>query len=95
MQNKLYTIQFFSPPNDQFAAQKNFGLLAKRVFKLLEIKKPNTFLPPAKSSHKLSMTSTVWNISIGQLGYLYGYDLSQLLHTSSLAEYEKLEKVLD
>jgi len=37
----------------------------------------------------------VWNVSIGQLGYLSGYVPFQLLHTCSLAEYEKLEKVLD
>jgi len=29
------------------------------------------------------------------LGYLSGYAPSQLLHTCSLAEYKKLEKVLD
>jgi len=37
----------------------------------------------------------VWNISTGQLGCLSGCAPSQLLHTCSLAEYEKLEKVLD
>jgi len=36
----------------------------------------------------------IWNISIGQLGCLSGYAPSQLLHICSLAEYEKLEKVL-
>jgi len=41
------------------------------------------------------MTSMVWNISIGHLGYLSGHAPSQLLHTWSLDEYEKLEKVLD
>jgi len=41
------------------------------------------------------MMSVVRNIDIGQLGYLSGYAPSQLLHTSLLAEYEKLEKVLD
>ena len=44
--------------------------------------------------HKLSVTSMVWIISIGQLGYLSGCTPSQLLHTCSLAEYKKLEKVL-
>jgi len=34
----------------------------------------------------------VWNISIDQLGSLSGCAPSQLLHTCSLAEYEKLEK---
>jgi len=41
------------------------------------------------------MTSTVWNISIGQLDYLSGCVYSQLLHSCSLARYEKLEIVLD
>jgi len=40
------------------------------------------------------MTPVVWNTSIGQLGYLSGYAPSQLLHTCSLADYEKLEKAL-
>jgi len=35
----------------------------------------------------------VWNISIGQVGYLSAYAPSQ--QTCSLAEYEKLEKVLE
>jgi len=37
----------------------------------------------------------VWNISTVQLGYLPGYAPFQLLHTSSLAEHRRLEKVLD
>jgi len=37
----------------------------------------------------------VWNISTGQLGSLAGHAPSQLLHTCSLAGYEKLGKVLD
>jgi len=37
----------------------------------------------------------VRKISIGQLGYLSGYAPSQLLYTCSLAESEKLEKVLN
>jgi len=42
--------------------------------------------------HKLSMTPMVWNISIGQTDCVSGCALSQLLHTCSLAEYEKQEK---
>jgi len=41
------------------------------------------------------MTSMIWNISIDQLGYLSGCAPSQLLHACSLAEHEKLQKVLD
>jgi len=41
------------------------------------------------------MMSTVRSISVGQLGYLSGCAPSQLLHTRSLAEYEKLEQGLD
>jgi len=37
----------------------------------------------------------VWNISIHQLGYLAGCAPPQLLYTCSLAEYKKLEKILD
>jgi len=37
----------------------------------------------------------VWNISLGQLGYLPGCAPSQLLHTCSSAEHGKLKKVLD
>ena len=37
----------------------------------------------------------VWSISIVQLGYLSVCAPSQLLHTCSLAVYEKLEKLLD
>ena len=42
--------------------------------------------------HKPSMMSMVWKISIGQLGYLSGYALVQLLHTSLLVDHEKLGK---
>ena len=51
--------------------------------------------PWPTSIHKPSVTSLVWNISIGQLVYLSCCASSQLLHTCLLAEYEKLEKVLD
>jgi len=51
--------------------------------------------PLANPFHKLSMMSIVWNISIGQLGHLSGCAPLQLVQTCSLAEYEKLEKVLD
>jgi len=37
----------------------------------------------------------VWDISTGQPGCLPGRAPSQLLHTCSLAEYRKPEKVLD
>jgi len=41
------------------------------------------------------MTSLVWNIPIGQLGCLFGYAPSQLLHTCSIAEHVRLKEVLD
>jgi len=41
------------------------------------------------------MASVVCGISIGQPGCLSGCAPSQLLHTCLLAEYKKLEKVLD
>jgi len=39
--------------------------------------------------------SIVWNISTGHLSCISGYAPSQLLHTCSLAEYGRLEKVFD
>jgi len=45
--------------------------------------------------HEPSMMSTVQIISTDHLGCLSVCAPSQLLHTCSLAEYEKLEKVLD
>jgi len=41
------------------------------------------------------MTSVVWEISIGRFGDLPGCAPCQLLHACLLAEYGKLEKVLD
>jgi len=68
-------------------------LLDKTCFKLTETRKAGSFLPTP--IHKLSMMSMVWNISTGQLGWLSDYAPSQLLHSCSLAEYKKLERVLD
>jgi len=45
--------------------------------------------------HKPRMTSLVWNISIGQLGVAAWLCSLELPHTSSLAQHERLEKVLD
>jgi len=60
------------------------------------MREQDSFLSPQPTLiPKLSMMSMVWNISVGQLGYLSGCAPSQLLHICSLAEYEKLEKVLD
>jgi len=68
----------------------------KRRSKLLENEKSREMPAPQPTPiHKLSMMSMVWNIYVGQLGYLPGYAPSQTLHTCSLAEHEKLEKVLD
>jgi len=49
----------------------------------------------ANPIHKVSIKFMVQNISTVQLGYLSGYILSQLLHTCSLADYKKPEKVLN
>jgi len=56
---------------------------------------PAPFINRPTPVYKLSMMSMVWNISIGRLGYLPGYAPSQLLHTCSLAEHGRPEKVLD
>jgi len=96
MQNKLYTMQFFSPPNDQLTApQKRFKLPVKTGFNSQKREEPIAFCSPANSLHKWSMMPTVWNISTAQLGCLPGCAPSQLLHPCSSAECEKLEKVLD
>jgi len=94
MQNKLYTLQFFSPPNDQICNQspssdhgthrfpgahefcqtqisQNLPNYRKKT-ELMEdskLKEKRDFLPHGQPPiHKLSMTSMVLNISIGQLG---------------------------
>jgi len=51
--------------------------------------------PLPTPAYILNVTSTVWNISIGQPGCLSGHAPTQLPHTCSLAECEKLEKVLE
>ena len=51
--------------------------------------------PSARPTPKLSTVFMVWSISNGQLGCLPGCAPSQLLHTCSLAEHEKLEEALD
>jgi len=73
-----------------------FELSDKSMFKLTVTRKYRQV--PAlwpTSIPKLTMTSMVWNTSTGQLGYLSGHAPSQLLHTCSLGEHEKLGKVLD
>jgi len=52
-------------------------------FELLEKRE---FLPLANPMYKLSMTSMVWNISIGQLAFAW---------LCSLAKHGKVKKVLD
>jgi len=71
MQNKLFTVQFFSPHNNQFAAwEKKFKLLAKRGFKThgnqeeLMASSPQ----PTPIYRMSSMIYMIWNISIGQPG---------------------------
>jgi len=60
------------------------------------MRRADSFLPRQPTPfRKLSMTFMVWIISVSQLGDLSGYAPSQHLHTCSLAEYEKLEEVLD
>jgi len=59
-------------------------------------KKTRKFPTPRPTPlYKLSMRSVVWNISIGQLGYMSCCAPPQLLHTCSFAEYDKLKKVFD
>ena len=47
---------------------KKFELPDHSGFELVETRRADSFLPPQPTPvHKLSMTSMVWNISIGQL----------------------------
>ena len=75
---------------------EKFKLLNNSRIKLTGKRKKTLILAPWPTTfYKLSMTSTVWNISIGQLRYLSGYAPSQLAHACSLAECKKPKKVLD
>jgi len=68
MQNELYIIQFFSPSNNRFSAQKKcLKSQPREDSKLLENRKAGIFLPTSQPLRKLIMTTMVWNISIGQL----------------------------
>jgi len=73
---------------------KGTKLPDKSGFELKEKRRADS-CPPTNPVHKLSVTSMVWDISPGLLGWLAVCGPSQLLHTCLLAEYEKLEKVLD
>jgi len=72
----------------------NFNSQPREDSKLLKKTHNDSFLSPDNLTHKQSITFMVCNV-ISQLGYLSGCAPSQLLHTCSLAAYEKLEKVLD
>ena len=75
--------------------KKMFTLPDKRRIKLPDKRRAEKPAAPQPIPiHKFSMRFMVWNFSICQLGYLAGYVPSQLLHTCSLAEYEKLGKSL-
>jgi len=50
MQTKLYTIQFFSPSDNQFTAPKRFELPAESGFeKTHGNRKPDSLLPPGQT----------------------------------------------
>jgi len=125
MQNKQCVIQFFSPPDDRFAASPRAAIVEpvsfweltnfadfslnspisqnspnsrkKRLnsWESLNSRKKRIAAPQPTPIHKLSRTPMVWNISVGQLGWLSGCAPSQLLHTCSLAEHGKLKEVLN
>ena len=82
MQNKQYTIQFFSLPNKQLhslSLSSDHGTLGSP-----RICGSRRSLPPQPIPVCIpSVMSTVWNISAGQLGDLPGCAPSQLLHTCS------------
>jgi len=70
-----------------------FKVLDKKGFKPMETRKKKK-VPATQPApfHKLSRTSMVWSVSLGQLGSVPGCAPSQFLHTWSLAEYGRLEK---
>jgi len=58
--------------------EKKFEFPAKRGFKLWKTeksRKQKASSPQLTPTGKLSMTFMVWNICVGQLGYLSGYAL--------------------
>jgi len=74
-QNKQYTIQFFSPHNDQLRSQSpssNHGLCGTPGFCQIHGKRLNSRktvpAPQPTPTYELSMMSTAWNTSTGQLG---------------------------
>ena len=81
MQNKLYTIQFFSPPNNQLCSSLRFcgtcrfrrACGCRRTHKKGQTHKKGPTHGPVPDPQPtsiciLSMMSTIWNISTGQLG---------------------------
>ena len=76
-------------------SQRILTLWQKRIW--IHRNKKRRKIPPPRPApvHKLSMTSMLRTSFIVQLVYLSGCAPFHLLHTCSLAEYEKLEKVLD
>jgi len=74
MQNKLYARKFSSPPKNLFVTPQKKSNSQPR-------EEQRASCPPQPTPiHKLSITSMVWNISMGQLGYLSVCTPSQLLH---------------
>jgi len=82
-------VNFMEPPKKTELPER-FILTEKRG-----INKGRFLSPCPTPIYKLSMTSMVWNISIGQLGCLSRCAASQLLHTCSSAEYGRMQKILD
>jgi len=86
---KLVNFANFTELPKKIELLEKFKLSYKRRFKPMEMRKAESFFPP---SPKINVTSTVWNISTGQPGCLSGHAPSQVPHTFSLAECEKLVK---
>jgi len=73
MQNKRYTVQLFSLPDDQLCSQFPSSNHRTRRFCWTHRKRPHSRkrqvpAPRPTPIYKPNMTSMVWNISIGQLG---------------------------
>jgi len=68
-QTTLYTIQFLLPPINRFTARKKVQTpVQERIQAPRKEHSKELPAPQPAPIHKLSMTSKVWNISIGQLG---------------------------
>ena len=111
MQNKCYTIQFFSPPDSRWCYSRIHGTNGfcwprQTHVKVQTHRKARTqekgsnsgkrvFSPWPTFIYKMSMMSMVWNISIGQLGLAVRLCSLPTLAHLLISQTWKSKKVLD